>query len=611
MHYLRNGRTIPGFESEDVISADAPIDVDIEQLSADLENAQATILEESNKYNSALEAMDELENTIGDIEVAMESDVDLVTAQLLVNSLNKHSNVLYGKDLQSAGLQSDSPRNILEAGLLDGKGMVNAVKEFIAKVWQKIKNAFSYVWNKMKDFWAWLTGSNKKVEEKLEETIVAAATVQAAENVKEDIKKAEEDIKANRNASDYAKRYMKRKETIKKFKEDEQFKKDNDIKTPITGGKFSGKNVEDLNLDELIEFMEEKNNTQAQIAIIDDVIDAIIIEETSKTLGNLPEEKEIKIIEAAKMITSKGKTIMFAYDPKFSKRIVEIINKNIETNKDALVNTILKVLFLSVTKSGIKSGFAYSPISVFEDYAKYKETTNDFHTSSYDIKQDISVWTDVSIANMLEEGLKTDNIVGSAVTIKSAVDCSINAINNLNNILNSHWKKDDTKEIENKINTGPLAFVFSAPTINGNKLSASYFNVFEKGIMEFDNVNTAGIARFKMDNDILKSITKINLSSLAKRKSFPGLENLQQNLTHLVKFADDALHTTEKNVVANADDKNWRKVQGNLIKLINNVSFFNPVIIINTAKENNAMLMEVLNAIDIKGAISQAMKEGK
>lgn len=138
MHYLRNGRVIPGFENEDVISADAPIDVDIEQLSADLENAQATILEESNKYNSALEAMDELENTIGDIEVAMESDVDLVTAQLLVNSLNKHSNTLYGKDLQSAGLQSETPSCVLDTGLTDAKVMLLELKDFAGKVFDKI-----------------------------------------------------------------------------------------------------------------------------------------------------------------------------------------------------------------------------------------------------------------------------------------------------------------------------------------------------------------------------------------------------------------------------------------------------------------------------------------
>lgn len=138
MHYLNSGRIIPGFESEDVISADAPIDVDIEQLSADLENAQVTILEESNKYNSALEAMDELDNTIVEIESAMESDVDLVTAQLLVNSLNKHSNVLYGKDLQSAGLQSDSPGDVLETGLTDAKTMLLELKDFAGKVFDKI-----------------------------------------------------------------------------------------------------------------------------------------------------------------------------------------------------------------------------------------------------------------------------------------------------------------------------------------------------------------------------------------------------------------------------------------------------------------------------------------
>ena len=86
-----------GFLSEEIFSEDVNIEaVDGDLLAEELEQAQEELFIEQEKFNTAIEAECETQETVAEIEAALESGTnDVVYAKLLVNKLIKYNSVFY------------------------------------------------------------------------------------------------------------------------------------------------------------------------------------------------------------------------------------------------------------------------------------------------------------------------------------------------------------------------------------------------------------------------------------------------------------------------------------------------------------------------------------
>lgn len=645
MNYLRSGRIVPGFENEEVISCDTQDEIDVEQLSADLEAQQAVILEESNNLNAAIESAEELENTISEIEVAMESDIDLVSAQLLINSLHKHSNVLYGKKLKSAGLQSNNPKSVLQAGLEDAKGMLNGVKEFIAKVWQKIKDAFAWVWKKMKDFWIWLTSAGKKTDEKTDEAIASVAAVNAAVDKADDIKKATEDVKAKRDPDEMLKAFRKRQNLTKAMnagKLDTDPKSDNFLK--VKDGKFKGKDIGSLSKAEFNEWMSESKANEE--IVIDVVVEDIIVTEVAKKTGADEEE-----IFKALPVGSMKNMAVFAYNPKNTDRIIKIINDNISEKikkaewKEDIDATLLNIAFMQTAIFGATSGNGMAinklrPVNLFSDFREWldeNKKTIDNKINGYVLGKDSFASPDnVGRSNALMTSLLKNFVyrdVKSGITpiedicahytmsLKQSTENIINISNNLRNILTNFDSGNENLETINVLGFGKadqlnlfLPLDYNSKTNTGTFFTAvgSYeVNFYNNKISDTLEFTKTDLERFGGMNFIGSDVSKTKgsyISNIGKA----NMLRVEESINHMIKFMDDALkETSSSNIDPNGFSTmtNYKKIQSNLVTMANRSSLLSIKSIRDLCYTYSVYGTKINNLLDIPGAIAQAAKE--
>ena len=621
-----------GFLSEEIFTEDVNIEaVDGDLLAEELEKAQEDLFIEQEKFNTAIEAECETNETVDEIEAALESgSTDVVHAKLLVNKLIKNNSIFYGnsKPLVSA-LESDrgsDARSILQAGLEDGKGMVNAIKEFIAKVWQKIKDAFAWVWKKMKDFWAWLTGASKKVEEKKEETVVAASAVNAATKRANDIK----DIIAISQTSSYidpdyirkseeaVKRYRERKAKIKDLKENPRNYGD----TVVTSGKFKGKKMSELSFKELQEIMEGKDEAIIE-AVSDIMVEEIIVEEVAKETG-LTEEKVTSYISPEMMKHMK----VFAFDPSLAARISIIVKKNFDTDAEKITKdmTLPTVLSLGAT-DGFISGFEYSLANPFAAYKSYNSHGAKIETIKASISKRLSntYKQNMNLTDNLFDFMSSNNMSDWVESISLSASNAIDLINNLANSLDANEFK--TMLARGGVDSAKPIYVktFAAVTpISVSGRAITYINAFEKGTIQLEDV--ALVSSSRLSEKFIKAIAATPIGKDMGRGSnkvpygYRGgdITSVQDRLEHLVKFSEEALARVQKSSEAYLDEKgsgqlknnaDWKRMQLSFIKLVSNVSFYNPVAIINAGKSGITALESVVNTLDLKGAIAQATKE--
>lgn len=621
-----------GFLSEEIFSEDVNIEaVDGDLLAEELEQAQEELFIEQEKFNTATEAECETTETVAEIEAALENGInDVVYAKLLVNKLIKHNTVFYGTSKQlSSGLESEKgsdAKSILQAGLEDGKGMIDAIKEFIAKVWQKIKDAFAYIWKKMKDFWAWLTGASKKAEEKKEEAVAAASAVDAATRRANDIK----DIIAISQTSSYVdpeyikrseeaiKRYRERKAKLKDIKENPRNYGD----TVVSSGKFKGKKMSELNFKELQEIMEGKDEAIIE-AVGDIMVEEVIIEEVVKQTG-LSEEKVTNYISPEMMKHMK----VFAFDPSLAARISIIVKKNFDTDAEKITKdmTLPTVLSLGAT-DGFIGGFEYSLANPFAAYKSYNSHGAKIETIKASISKRLSntYKQNMNLTDNLFDFMSSNNMSDWVESISLSASNAIDLINNLANSLDANEFK--TILARGGVDSAKPIYVktFAAVTpISVSGRAVTYINAFEKGTIQLEDV--ALVSSSRLSEKFIKAIAATPIGKDMGRGSnkvpygYRGgdITSVQDRLEHLVKFSEEALARVQKSSEEYLDEKgsgqlknnaDWKRMQLSFIKLVSNVSFYNPVAIINAGKSGITALESVVNTLDLKGAIAQATKE--
>lgn len=639
-----------GFLSEEIISEDMNIEaVDGDLLAEELEQAQEQLFAEQEKFNIAIEAECETEETKQEIMEALESDInDVVYAKLLVNKLSKNNTLFYGdsKPLTS-GLESDRNSNaktILTAGLEDAKGMLGSIKEFIAKVWQKIKDAFAWVWKKMKDFWAWLTGASKKAEEKKEETVVAAAGVNAATaKSKEIIAIAQTssyvDPEYIKRSDEAVKRYKARKEKLKDIKENPSKYDYKD--TVVSSGKFKGQKLGDLSFKELQEIMEGKD--QAIIEAVNDIMtEEIIIEEVAKTTG-LSEEKVASYISPAMMKNMK----VFAFEPKLADKILEIINENIALKikksefKHDMDSKLMQIAFVQTSTYGATAGNGFAikelkPNSMFSDFQKWIDGNKNSLTSKveeYMLGKDSFVSdSNVGRSNALmsfllkafvfreDRGIPSMETVlaNYALSMKATINDFTNIVNNLDGIMNRHYEKDkgklDTINILGPGRTDSLN-LFLPVEYNSSTNTGRYFTVLGDYEIKFtDNKISDALEFTKQD---LERFAGLDIGSDVSKTKSEKITNLgkanmirtQESVEHMLKIIETSLNNTRSNSDKYKDDSDWKKMQSNLIKIAGRASLLNVKGPRDLMVYTTAMGMTVISMLDIPGAIAQASKE--
>lgn len=594
---------IHGFENEDVIYADNnninPEDVDIEQLSADLEAQQQIILEETSKHTSACESLEELENTVQDIKTGLESDMDLVSARLLINTLNKQSLKLYARDLQVSGLESDSPKAVLQAGLEAGEGMIDAVKQFIANVWSKIKAAFAYVWDKMKEFWAWLTGADKKIEDKKEEIVVITEAINVAKEKGSDIKNAGTNS-SNTNETLY--RHFKRRSKMGKG-------------FTAKSGKFKGRDLSTLSSSEFDEYMKEDRSDNE---IIDVEIEEIIIENVAKKT-NIPEEKV-----AVLLLPRTIHRIVQLVNENNVDAILDVVNKNIEKNADDIALSLSRLLKYGV-KTDITICSSKEPfpvkgaVNAWRDFMDKK-----YGTINYDIEKSLldkidgfkSIMPSVLISLDAVDARLSSGIID--YTNKIALDTYRFA--DMINYLSAYMEKGVMAN-EDKIEFGNLGEGFNIYCVNilsSVNTTASMVSPF--GETQFQNLHVnilkpmKDIIRRKVSrNDLLsfKSDAGVVGDNKKLTTSFSGLETAGKRLTEEL---DKALKLLEKNRESDKSTE-WQTQRTNLFGLIakfsGTVQYYGPAGMIHSLMDRTKYINKILGIININESIAQAAKELK
>lgn len=621
-----------GFLSEEIFTEDVNIEaVDGDLLAEELEQAQEELFIEQEKFNTAIEAECETTETVAEIEAALESGTnDVVYAKLLVNKLIKYNSVFYGTSKPlSSGLESNKgsdARSILQAGLEDGKGMIDAIKEFIAKVWSKIKDAFAWVWKKMKDFWVWLTGASKKAEEKKEEAVAAASAVDAATRRADDIK----DIIAISQTSSYVEpEYIKRsEEAIRRYRERKAKLKDikenptNPGDTIVSSGKFKGKKLSELSFKELQEIMEGKDEAIIE-AVGDIMVEEIIVEEVVKQTG-LSEEKVTSYISPAMM---KGMKV-FAFDPSLAARISIIVKKNLDADAEKITKDMTLPIVLSLGASdGFISNFEYSLSDPFAAYKSYSSHGAKIETIKTTISKRLSATfkQNSNLTDSLFDFMLSNNMSDWVESISLSSSNAVDLINNLSNSLELNGFKTILANggIEKAKSTYLKTFAAVTP-ISVSGRAVTYINAFEKGTIQLEDV--ALISSSRLSEKFIKAIasTPIGKDMGRGREKVPygyrggDITSVQARLEHLVKFSEEALARVQKSSESYLDGQgsgqlknnaDWKKMQLSFIKLVSNVSFYNPVAIINAGKSGITALESVVNTLDLKGAITQATKE--
>ncbi len=635
-----------GFLSEEIFSEDMNIEaVDGDLLAEELEQAQEQLFAEQEKFNIAIEAECETEETKQEIMEALESDInDVVYAKLLVNKLSKNNTLFYGdsKPLTS-GLESDrnsDAKTILTAGLEDAKGMVNAIKEFIAKVWQKIKDAFAWIWKKMKDFWNWLIGANQKADETTNKSIVAVAALEAIVNKAGDIKKATEDIKAN------------------KYKPEKKSKP-----LIIKQGKFKGKDYFSLSADEVDEFMNEniqypfreesaKNSTQEgemeNLGVVDAVVVNIIVEEVAKSI-NTTEEQVMKALPVGSM----KNMIVFAYNPKNTDRILKIINDNISEKikkaewKEDIDSTLLNIAFIQTAVYGATpvNGMAINklrPVNLFADFREWLDAnkkTIDEKINGYVLgKESFTGPDNVGRSNALMTALLKNFVYRDAksgitpiedicnqytLSLKYSVENIINISNNLRNILKNFDSGNENLETINVLGFGKadqlnlfLPLEYNAKTNTGTFFTAvgsydvNFYNNKISDTLEFEKTD---LERYAGMNFIGSDVSKTK-GSFIYTLGKANMVKVEESINHMIKFMDDVLKdTSSSNIDTNGFSamSDYKKIQSNLVTMANRASLLSIKSIRDLCYTYSVYGTKINNLLDIPGAIAQAAKELK
>lgn len=150
---------------------------------------------ESGKDLEALNAANtELVEINNEMDVALESNAGPAVMRLV---LNRYANLKGKLGIPVSGLEADSKSLDVTADDIknakeESKGVFAKIGDFISKVWKAIKDGIAKVWAKMKEFWAWLTGKNKKAEEKIIKSEIAKAAVTVAADTTVDLENKEQ-----------------------------------------------------------------------------------------------------------------------------------------------------------------------------------------------------------------------------------------------------------------------------------------------------------------------------------------------------------------------------------------------------------------------------------
>jgi hypothetical protein len=150
----------------------------------------------------------------------------------------------------------------------------------------------------------------------------------------------------------------------------------------------------------------------------------------------------------------------------------------------------------------------------------------------------------------------------------------------------------------------------------------SYINQFERGTFELDKDIGLKLDKINFNDSFIKDVSGAVIGKYRKEKMFDGiwknLEAIEGKIVNLVDIADRAVKNTEKTGEKYIDgngsgqyrnDKDWSRVQRNLINLVGNINLFNPALIMKSARAGNDALSVFISTMDIPGAIAQATKE--
>jgi len=191
---MANGNFMHGFLNDMEMGEEIDPSTTPDTIVEEVVDANNEVIESSKDLKALTNANTELTEINNEMDVALESNAGPAVMRLI---LNRYANLKSKLGIPVSGLEADSKNLDVTADDVknakeESKGVFAKIGDFISKVWKAIKDGIAKVWSKMKEFWAWLTGKNKKAKNQIVKSEIAKAVVNVAADTKVDLENKEE-----------------------------------------------------------------------------------------------------------------------------------------------------------------------------------------------------------------------------------------------------------------------------------------------------------------------------------------------------------------------------------------------------------------------------------